>query len=187
MLWISNCLSTAGLLTGRLRLVLAVGVCGQIFFENRFHWSTPTRIYTRIVVVVNARHFLWITLFCYAKSWTCLLYKPVNDSVLSCCLFWTIFDAVYKHDFVHNPYLWICRTLSTGHLFCWQNPSCRNLVAGMAQVSTTVTFFGFAGTTLPGLFCANSVNRFTVKRIYTRIVVVVNTGYFLWTSLFLSM
>lgn len=33
-------------------------------------------------------------------------------------------------------------------------------------------------------FCQNSQNRFTVKRIYTRIVVVVNTWHFLWTRAF---
>ena len=74
--------------------------------------------YTRIVVVVNGRHFLWISVFFSKKSWTWMLYKPVNDSVLPCCQFWTDFGPVYKEDFVHNRYLWICRTLSTGTCFC---------------------------------------------------------------------
>ena len=73
--------------------------------------------YTRIVVVVNGRHFLWISVFFSKKSWTWMLYKPVNDSVLPCCQFWTDFGPVYKEDFVHNRYLWICRTLSTARWF----------------------------------------------------------------------
>jgi hypothetical protein len=78
--------------------------------------------YTRIVVVVNARHFLWISLFYLKKSSTWTLYKAVNDSVLPCCQFWTNFGAVVKADFVHNRYLWICRALSTGLLFCGVKP-----------------------------------------------------------------
>ena len=75
------------------------------------------RIYTRIVVVVNAGDFLWISRFFSKKSWVYLLYKAVNDSVLPCCQFWTNSRAVYKVTVVHNRYLWICRTLSTGGQF----------------------------------------------------------------------
>jgi hypothetical protein len=121
------------------------------------------------------------------------LYKPVNDSVHGRCLFWTIFAAVYKPGVVHKRYLWICRSLSTGcgFLRCCRLASmvwpgvlhagCRHVLFAW-QLADRLFFKSLA---LTG-FCQNSQNRFTVKRIYTRIVVVVNTWHFLWTRAFLS-
>jgi hypothetical protein len=113
-------------------------VCLQKFFENRRHWFTPKGIYTRIVVVVNARHFLWISPFSVKESVTWAFYKLVNDSVHGRCLFWTIFGAVYKPGVVHKRYLWICRSLSTGCSFyvaaglpTWSGEAFFMLAAGM--------------------------------------------------------
>jgi hypothetical protein len=68
--------------------------------------------------------------------------------------------------------------------------------AGISRLLATSTWLAvFHETLLPAFFggravrlglCARNVNRFTAKRVYTRIVVVVNTAYFLWISLFLS-
>lgn len=127
----------------------------KIFFENRHHWFTTTKGYTRIVVVVNAKHFLWISLFFSKKSSTWMLYKAVNDSVLACCQFWTNFRAVYKPALVHNPYLWICRALSTGRrLFAKTELAGRCLLVHVALGNAG--FFGFAWKTLPGLFFART-------------------------------
>ena len=135
-----------------LSCALVVGVCRQNFFENHRHWFTTTRRYTRIVVVVNAWHFLWISLFFLKKSWTCMLYKAVNDSVLACCQFWTNCAAVYKEDFVHNRYLWICRTLSTGACFCWQNLSFRNWVANLQHGFSCIVILVLQQRRCPGFF-----------------------------------
>jgi hypothetical protein len=146
-LWISSCLSTdwvpicaENLLPPRAdstSLFLSSNVVRQhrfarsmffcltrVFFkpENPRSLVYTHKGYTRIVVVVNARHFLWISLFYLNKSSTWTLYKAVNDSVLPCCQFWTNFGPVVKANFVHNRYLWICRALSTGLLFCGVKP-----------------------------------------------------------------
>lgn len=158
----------------------------KFFFENRRHWFTTTKGYTRIVVVVNAKHFLWISLFFSKKSSTWMLYKAVNDSVLACCQFWTNFRAVYKPMLVHNRYLWICRALSTGGGLVRQNRVCRALFALLREAGNAGFFLVLHGKPCLGFFCVNSVNRFTVKKEYTRIVVVVNARHFLWISTFLS-
>jgi hypothetical protein len=120
------------------------------------------------------------------------LYKAVNVSVLPCCQFWTDLQRVYKDDFVHNRYLWICRTLSTGQLISLlfrailqkSPPLLATLTSLRIFLKVVSSVFWSQGGRLG--FCAPSVNRFTAKRVYTRIVVVVNAAYFLWISLFLS-
>jgi hypothetical protein len=66
-----------------------LGFCARSV--NRF---TAKRVYTRIVVVVNAAYFLCISLFLSTDSTTWRFYKAVNDPVPCHCKRWTRFSLV---------------------------------------------------------------------------------------------
>ena len=102
----------------------SVGLAGKslpwLFCANSVNRFTVKQGYTRIVVVVNAGQFLWISRFLSTQSSACTFYKAVNDPVLGHGKSWIRFSLVVCCCFVHNRHLWICRTLSTAHARRWR-------------------------------------------------------------------
>lgn len=149
-LWISHRLSTGEVQRDPRFLQNWLSLSPAAFFENpRSLVYTQEGIY-KIVVVVNAGVFLWISLFTWKKSGAYALYKPVNESVLQRWQFWTILRAVYKELFVHKPYLWICRSLSTGGCYAmdfWRFTILPSRRRDVTPLSTT----GLASTACTGL------------------------------------
>lgn len=68
----------------------------------------------RVSSSVNKWHFLWISRLTDEKSSAYALYKPWFAVVSPSWQIWTRFRAREKAAFLHKPYLWISRTLSTG-------------------------------------------------------------------------
>lgn len=132
------------------------------FSKRPRYWFTATRVYIEIVVVVNATIFLWITLVYTAKSWAWRFYKPVNDSVHRRCSFWTNFAAVDNATLVHNRYLWICRTLSTGSDF-----SCLKPLFGRCDAIDGCRSVGDRFFFLRSGFCSARSNQQTREQVYS--------------------
>ena len=85
------------------------------FFESRTRSTSglqPRSVY-KDSSSVNKCHFLWISQLTREKSSVYTRYKRRFAAVCSWWQIWTKIAAVEKAGFLHKPFLWISRSLST--------------------------------------------------------------------------